>query len=232
MKNMPKYSTGLLNEFAPHLTELTECNAPSMEEYRSMTHGLIHQFVLLSSFSARYPDPLHQYALVFLRKTEAAFQEYFNSKNSLSKYVQTQILYNDNPNEKISQYFEILHHFEVLISQIYQAYMVLEKFLCLEKEERFWRKGDNSILEKINVLYNHAKHAEDKIKNKIEVFGYHIWITNSGISCEEGSISYVEISNALIDLSDNAKYYGNPPGVMIEMQEGIYDERLQKQKNV
>jgi hypothetical protein len=228
---MPKYSTGLLNEFAPHLTELTECNAPSMDEYKSMTHGLIHQFVLLSSFSARYPDPLHQYALVFLRKTEAAFQEYFYSQSSLNKYVQTQILYNDNPNEQISQYFEILHRFEVLISQIYQAYMVLEKFLVLEKEERFWQKGDGSILEKINTLYNYTKHAEDKIKQKSEVVGYHIWLTNSGISCEKGSVSYAEITEALIDLADNAKYYGNPPKVIIEMRDGIYDEQLQKQKN-
>ena len=151
---MVKYSTGLFNEFAPHLTELTECNAPSMDDYKSMTHGLINQFVLLSSFSAKYPDPMHKYALVFFRKTEAAFQEYFYSLSSLKKYVKTHILYNDNPNEQISQYFEILHRFEVLISQIYQAYMVLEKFLALKKDERFWQKGDGSILEKINILYN------------------------------------------------------------------------------
>jgi hypothetical protein len=135
-----------------------------------------------------------------------------------------QILYNDNPNEQISQYFEILHRFEVLISQIYQAYMVLEKLLVLGKEERLWQKGDGSILEKINILYNYTKHAEDKIKQKPEVAGYHIWLTNSGVSCKKGSVSYAEISEVLIDLADNAKYYGNPPKVIIEMQDGIYNE--------
>jgi hypothetical protein len=229
---MPKYSTGLFNEFAPHLTELTECNAPQMEEFKCMTHGLIHQFVLTSVFSARYPDPMHQYAIVFLRKTESAFQEYFYSQNSLNKYVQTQILFNDNPNEQISQYFEILHRFEVLISQIYQAYMVLDKFLSLESSERFWQNGDGSTLEKINTLYNYIKHAEGKIKQKPENAGYHIWLTNSGVSCENGSVSYTEISEALIDLADNAKYYGNPQKVIIEMRDGIYDERLKNQNNV
>jgi hypothetical protein len=229
---MPKYSTGLFNEFVPHLTELTECNALPMDEYKCMTHGLIHQFVITSLFSARYPDPMHQYAIVFLRKTEAAFQEYFYSQSSLSEYVQTQILYNDKPNEQISQYFEILHRFEVLISQIYQAYMVLEKFLLLEKDERFWQRGDGSILEKINTLYNYTKHAEDKIKQKPEVSGYHIWLTNFGVSCEKGSVSYSEIPEALVDLADNAKYYGNPQKVIIEMQTGVYDEDLQKQNDV
>jgi hypothetical protein len=84
---MVKYSTGLLNQFAPHITELTEFNAPLMEEYKGMTHGLIHQFVMLSSFSAKYPDKTHKFALVFLRKTETVFQEYFFAIADLKKYV-------------------------------------------------------------------------------------------------------------------------------------------------
>lgn len=229
---MVKYSTGLLNEFAPHLTELTECNAPPMDEYKTMTHGLLHQFVMLSSFSAKYPGSMHKYALVFLRKTETAFQEYFYSLSSLENYVKTQILFNDNPNEQISQYFEILHRFEILIAQIYQAYMLLEKFLVLKKEERFWKKGDDSTLEKINTLYNYTKHSEDKIEKMQNIAGYHIWLTNSGISCEKVSVSFTEISVALIDLADNAKYYGNPRKVLEEIQNGTYDEKLKKQKSV
>lgn len=203
-----------------------------MDEFKNITRGLIHTFVLISSFSVRYPDPLHQYALVFLRKTESAFQEYFSAQESLKTYVQTQILHNDNPNEQISQYFAMLHRFEVLIAQIYQAYMVLDKFLVLGKEERFWKRGDGSILEKINTIYNYTKHVENKIKTKPNLAGYHIWLTNIGVSCEEESVSYTEISEALKDLADNAKYYNNPEKVINEMKEGIYDERLKKQNNV
>jgi hypothetical protein len=229
---MVKYSTGLFNEFAPHLAELTECNAPEMNEYKSMTHGLINQFVLLSSFSAKYPDPMHKYALVFLRKTEAAFQEYFYAFESLKEYVKQHILYNDNPGSQISQYFEILHRFEVLMSQIYQAYMVLEKFLSLERNERFWQKGDGSIFERINIIYNYIKHAEDKLSQNHDLAGYHIWLTNNGVSCEKGEVSYFEISKALVDLADNAKYYGNPRKVIEEIRDGIYDQRIQDEKNV
>ena len=195
-------------------------------------HGLIHQFVMLSSFTAKYPDKLHKFALVFLRKTETAFQEYFFAIADLSNYVKQYILCNDNPADQLSDYFKILHRFEIIISQIYQSYMVLQYFLVLEKHERFWSKGDGSSLERVNILYNYAKHAEDKIAKGLELPGYQIWLTNSGISCEENSISFEEISELLIDLADNAKYYSNPPKVIKESQDGTYDQRMNKNNNV
>lgn len=223
---MPKYSTGLLNEFAPHIAELTKCNLPPMEEQKNISRSLINSFILNSAFFAKYPEPMHQYGISFLRKTEAAFQEYYYALELLSIYVNTHILYNDKPNEKLSQYFEILHRFEVLISQIYQAYMVFEKFLNLEKHGRFWKKGDGSSLEKISVLYNFSKHAEDKIKETPSLPGYHIWLTNSGVSCEQEAISFFEISELLQELAENASYYSNVKNVIDDIQSGAYDERI------
>ncbi|MDQ1269595.1 MAG: hypothetical protein QG618_904, partial [Thermodesulfobacteriota bacterium] len=77
---------------------------------------------------------------------------------------------------------------------------------------------------------NYTTHSEDKIETMQDIAGYHIWLTNSGISCEKVSVSFTEISEALIDLADNAKYYGNPRKVLEEIQNGIYDEKLEKQK--
>lgn len=110
--------------------------------------------------------------------------------------------------------------------------MVLQKFLVLEKHERFWSKGDGSSLERVNILYNFTKHAEDKISNGLELPGYQIWLTNSGISCEESNVSFAEITDLLVDLADNAKFYGNPPKVIKEIQDGTYDERLNNKNNV
>jgi hypothetical protein len=232
INKMAKYSTGLLNQFVPHITELTECNAPSLEEYSDMSHGLISQFIILSSFSAKYPALQHKYALVFLRKTEAVFQEYFSSVKSLKYFVSQQhILYNENPNQQLSQYFEILHRIEILIALICQAFMVLENFLVLEKHERFWTKGDGTALERINILYNFTKHAEDKISQGLELPGYQLWLSNDGVSCEKGSVTFTEISKVLIDIADNAKYYGNPRKVIEDLQNGTYEQRLQKENN-
>lgn len=71
---MPKYSTGLLNEFAPHITELTECNMPDLSEQKPLAQTWLSSFILNSAFSAKYPDPFHKYTITFLRKSEYAFK--------------------------------------------------------------------------------------------------------------------------------------------------------------
>ena len=221
---VPKYSTGLLIEFAPHITELTECNIPGLEELKTTSSNWVHSFIMNSFMAAKYPPPMHQYALVFLRKAESSFQEFYFARNSLSSYITTQILHNDRPSEQISQYFAMLHRFEVLISQIYQAYMVYEKFLILDDQKRLWSKGDGSVLEKINTLYNFIKHAEGKINNTSTEPGYLIWLTNSGVSCKQGDISFIEIAEALKDLAENATYYCNPYKVIKDIEAGAFTQ--------
>lgn len=207
---MPKYSTGLLNQFAPHITELTECNIPEMSEYKISSRGWLPSYILQSAFGPKYPDPFHKYTIVFLRKTEYAFKNYFTARDALASFISNPILFSDKPHEQLSLYFECLHHLEVSISLIYQAYGVFEKIIA---DGKFWKNGDGSTLEKINLLYNNIKHAEDRIDNALVKPGYHIWLTNAGVYCEQGSISYSEISETLIDLSDNAAYYSNPAKV-------------------
>ena len=175
---MPKYSTGLLNQFAPSITELTECNLPELSEYRTGSRVWLPCYILQSAFVLKYPDPFHKYTIAFLRKTEYAFKDYFIARDALSSFISTPILFSNEPHIKIYQYFECLHHLEVSISLIYQAYCVFEKIIA---DGKFWKKGDGSTLEKINLLYNNIKHAEDRIVEALVKPGYHIWLTNSDI---------------------------------------------------
>lgn len=212
---MPKYSTGLLNEFAPQITDLTECNMPDLSAHKALSQTWLSLFILNSSFFAKYPDPFHKYTIAFLRKTEYAFKNYFISRDALSSFVSTPILTNDKPQEQLSVYFECLHHLEVSISLIDQAYCVFAEIIANGK---FWKKGDGSALEKINLLHNHIKHAEDRINNALVQPGYHIWLTNSSVCCEKGSISYSEITQTLLELAENAAYYCNPKKVLEDLQ--------------
>ena len=213
---MAQYSTGLLNQFAPHMPELSECNIPSLEEFKTTSNTWIQLYVLNSTFVYQYPSPMHQLGIVFMRKAESAFHEFYYSRKLLNSYINTEILKNNNPNQQISQYFELLHRFEVLISSIYQAFMVMKKFLAIDYD--LWKPGDGSALEKANILYNFIKHASSKINETTTEPGYIIWLTNSEICCKDGSISYIEISELLIELSENAKYYCITPQVLSEAQ--------------
>jgi hypothetical protein len=215
---MPNYSTGLLNELAPHITELTECNMPDLSEHRDASQKWLSLFILNSAFSAKYPDPFHKYTIAFLRKSEYAFKNYFVARDALFTFVRSPILTSDNPSALLAIYFECLHHIEMSISLIDQAYCVFTELIANGK---FWNKGDGSILEKINLLHNHIKHAEDRITNALTKPGYHIWLTNSSVCCEKGSISYSEITQPLLELAENASYYCNPRKVLEDIQKQI-----------
>ena len=215
---MPQYSTGLLNEFAPHITELTECNMPDLAEQRESSKKWLTSFILNSSFSAKYPDPFHKYTIAFLRKAEYAFKNYFIARDALSVFVGTPILFSDNPNALLTVYFECLHHTEMSIALIDQAYCVFEEIIA---DGKFWKKGDGSSLERINLLHNHIKHAEDRITTALIKPGYHIWLTNTSVCCERGSISYAEVTQALLELSENAAYYCSPGKVLEDVKKQI-----------
>lgn len=205
---MLSYSTGLLNSFAPHITELTECHAPDMADFAQPSRAWIHNYILNSSFGASYDDPFRQMALVYMRRTESAFQEYYSARSSLIAYI-------NGPRENVSQYFESLHHFEQLISLIYQAYMLLRKFL---HNHKIYTSGDGSELDKLDSLYNFIKHADGKLEKKHfpENASSHVWLTNTGISCIKATILYTELSDLLSDIANGAKRFGNPSAVLQE----------------
>ncbi|MFZ1642559.1 MAG: hypothetical protein WAV07_14240 [Candidatus Contendobacter sp.] len=212
-----RFSTGLLNQFAPYITELTELsvfNFPELLEYRSSFQAWMPSYILQSSFGHKYPAPFHKWTIAFLRKTGYAFKHYFISRDALSLFVNTPILFSEDTPKQLSSYFESLHNLEVSISLIYQAYCVFGKIIA---DGKFWNKGDGSTLERINLIYNNIKHAEDRIDKALLEPGSHIWLTNSSICCEQGPISYKEISESLIDLADNASYYCNPGKVFEDL---------------
>jgi len=195
---MLSYSTGLLNSFAPHISELTECNAPDMMDFTKFSRTWIHNYILNSTFgTSRFHEPFYQLALAYMRRTESAFQEYYSARNSLITYI-------SGPKEKVSHYFERLYHFEQSISLIYQAYMILRKFL---PNPKLYTSGDGSELDRLDILYNFIKHADAKLekKNFPKEYSSHVWLTNTGISCIESTILYTELSDLLSDIANGAK---------------------------
>jgi hypothetical protein len=205
---MLSYSTGLLNNFAPHITELTECVIPDMADFLQVSRTWIHSYILNSSFGASYDETFRQMALVYMRRTESAFQEYYSARSVL-------ISYSTGKRENVSQYFESLHHFEQVISLIYQAYMLLRKFL---HNHKIYTTGDGSELDRLEKLYNSIKHADGKLEGKKfpKKYSAHVWLTNTGISCLESTILYTELSDLLSDIANGAKRFGNPAAVLQE----------------
>jgi hypothetical protein len=108
---------------------------------------------------------------------------------------------------RLGRYLAALTHLEQCLSALWQA---AELFNRMEQKVlgtasnnlTLYNKGDNSDLERINKLNNVAKHFS---AIQAEQTSSPIWITNAGLKCAEASLSFDEIYDNLMALSEVAR---------------------------
>jgi len=182
---------------APKLSELTECNIPDMSTHSSQSDSWVANFILNSIFNFGANSEFTQYAIYFLRRAEAAFREYGNTKITLYNYVNKQ-------HKNVSVYFEILFHVEACIAQMWQACDATIKF---SKGKKLYNRGDGSAYQSLNDLYNISKHGEKNIQENSTVL---IWLTNIGIESDTARISFDELASLLGEIGDWSDTLSNP----------------------
>ena len=153
-----------------------------------------------SLFRVDIKQPQRSFFFAFLRRTENAFYEYDNARRSLLAYIEQKDLY---------QFLRAVYHFESFLSQAWQGYTILGRLLSKKPFEQ----GEDSPLERLNVLHNKSKHTDSAIESG-EVPGdttMPIWLTNEGIECAEAALTYQEMREILVDLAAYATRLSNPP---------------------
>jgi hypothetical protein len=175
----------MLDNFVAHkLSLLTECGAP---EFTSDENWL-GAFILNSVFIAALLPKPRAYAFNFLRRAQGALSSYRLARLELIDYLQT-------PRNVLSPYFRALLHFEVCISQSYQA---LELLATASRRDVFDKK-DGSKEERLHRLYIRSKHMDKMIEGgqiPTEATAA-IWITNQGLECSSASLSFEELLSLL-----------------------------------
>jgi len=145
-KALLRLSNYALDTFcAPKLSQLTQCNAPDLS---GLSEPWLRGFILNTILRFSVPEPTKAHMFNFLRRTEAVFSEYNNARINLIEYV-------TSDRNTVSPYFRALLHFETLIAQLYQAALFLK---ALAKEPKFFEKGEGTVIERINIIYNASKH--------------------------------------------------------------------------
>lgn len=196
---MPLTNYSLDNFVAPHLSELTQNNAPELR--MDQQDYWVRNFILNTLFGVRLLDPHRQYVYNFLRKVEAAFYEYGNARLLLEEYI---IIGRD----AVSKYLTAVIHFESCQAQAYQAYMLVKNIIG---QNKLFEKNDGSTLDRLNKMYNLSKHVEAKIA-KGELPGdslLPVWITNNGIESSMVALTFNELIDLLKDLGEVAQKLSN-----------------------
>jgi hypothetical protein len=169
-----RYAGFLLDKYgAPKLSELTECNAPTLED----PANYLGSFILNNIFTMNYPDPLRRIALIFGRRVIHAVREYTIGREFLSAYV----VKLEQTNSHFLQAMRSTTHFEQCVGSACQAGALLGRIYELtgEPPPRDEREG------RLRKIWNRSKHFdEDVIDHKVSSaeITAPVWLTNHGIT--------------------------------------------------
>src|SRR5581483_5696116 len=182
----------MLDNFVAHkLSLLTECGAP---EY-VYNENWLGTFILNSVFITQLAPKPRAYAFNFLRRAQGALSSYSLARSELIGYLQT-------PPNVSSPYFRSLLHFEVCISQSYQALELLATASGFD----VFDNNDGSKEERLYRLYVRSKHMDKMIESgqiPIEATSA-LWLTNDGIECSVASLSLEELLSLLKWIAETA----------------------------
>jgi len=198
---MVQYSSQLLNLFgAPELSELTVCGAKELSQLPDYLSAAIWNHIV----GAAHPDTsVRHLDLAFLRRTNAAAEEYSTGRSYLRRYIEGL----EAGEHRLVAYLSALTHFEQCLSAIWQA---AELFNRMEHKVLgrdlnnldLFKRGDNSDLERINKLNNVARHFSAK---QAEQTSTPIWITNVGLKCADAALTFDELHENVMALSEAAR---------------------------
>ncbi len=163
----------------PHLTSLTKCGASDISDRFPESAHWVKNFVVNTMLRYNLKDPARAIAFAFLRRSEAAFEEYGMGVEGLREYV-------SDRRDRFSLYFRTLHRLEAAVAQAYQAGDYLRKFTSTN----LFTHGDGSEWEHLNGVYNASRH-------ELPETGHTTWITNEGIAANNAYISFVEFESVL-----------------------------------
>ncbi|MDP1624607.1 MAG: hypothetical protein Q8L64_02440 [bacterium] len=188
---MPLTNYALDNFISQQLSELTQYNALEVSSRYPQREFWVSNFSLNSIFGGTVSKEGRTFSFFFLRRAEAAFTEYEYACKALNAFTAT------SPKSP-SLYFKALHHFEMVISMMWQAYMIYIKV----SGQKLYQSNDGSIYERLNMIYNIFRHFTPSDLSEKNIHA--IWLTNNGVKTENFEVTYPEIESSLIEIGDMA----------------------------
>lgn len=158
---------------------VTACGASDMTAATPESQHWLSHFGLSAIFHDFPPAEMRPFVITFIRRIHAAFLEYELARQKVLELVK-------DGKGRWSPYFAALTHFEVVVAQLYVAIDLVRK----RSNHDFFKTGDGSFEEHLNLIYNASKH--DRPGQELPV-----WFTNNGISSAKAEITFAELENFL-----------------------------------
>lgn len=176
------------------MSKLTACAPESLaSEYPEHIHWL-NQFVLRRIFHNHVSEEFAALAFILVRRTEAALDEW-----ELACAAAHDV-------RKPSGYFKMLRHLENCISALWQGLEFSRRAL----NKKLFEKGDGSVYERLNWVYNVARHFDPQELPSGDL--HRLWMSNNGLHSREHSVTFSEVRDAIKFLAGMVDTYaGSSP---------------------
>lgn len=206
-------------QIAPKISRLTAPAAPDISAERK---PLLNAFIFNFKLSLALSNKDRQFIFNVIRKAEDAFEEYCRAVDSLREYVAARGM-------KLSPYFSAVGQFEHCVAHVYLAVCCYNALVKPWAGEKQFDRGDGSILERIHIIHTVVKHMDERFErgrvrdessfalfatggsnpvpdhDAADIANVPMWLTNEGLECAKGMVTYIELAQEIRDLCREAE---------------------------
>lgn len=197
-----QYSAEILDKhIAPGVSAFTTAEIPDMTGHDPESSHWLANFFLNSVFRASFSPPMRAYAFNFLRRAQFAFAEHARARTSTLAFL-------NRGGQSIERYAEALFHWECFLGQSWHGYALL----VTAWDGKAFEKGDGSVEQRLNALYNQMKHVESRIENgqMPSEATVPVWLENEGLRSGDATLTFAETADVLKDLARYATALMDP----------------------
>lgn len=200
---------------APDVSTFQSAEIPDMSTYDAASSHWVTDHFLNSVFRGRLKPSAQAYVYNFLRRAEGAFGEHALARQATEAFLRSR-------GQSPSRYASSLLHWEFFLGQAWQSYALLKKLIELGGHPFvIFDRGDGSIEERLNELYNSMKHVEKRIAAGQILDGatVPVWLTNDGIQSTDALLTYAETAEILKDIAKWANILVDPREMTSKLRE-------------
>jgi hypothetical protein len=173
---MPLSKYAIDTFISSRIKELTECRLVDLSAEFPNSKNWLSSFALMVIFIKPLPATVRPFIIQFVRRTEMAIAEYARMRVELQYLLSA---------PQWSPYYRALHHGEVAVAMLDQAYHLLREKLNLP---RYFNRVDGSELQRLRSIYNTSKHQPAEAQDPV-------WLSNDGFHTASDKLLYSEFED-------------------------------------
>jgi hypothetical protein len=191
-----RWNKNTLNRYvAPNITEFVSADIADLRpEFAEWKHWITNHF-LNNVLRGSFKEPWRQYAVNFIRRSQATFRFYHDARDLTASYLDT----TDPLNPNVARYYHLLSFWEVA----FMNWAICLDIISRLRGELIFKRNDGSSEQRAYDLNNTIKHhAADIQAGRLagdDLLAF--WLTPTGLRSKSEELTYAEFADLVRDIA-------------------------------